>query len=111
MWGYGAACGVRRRPVSRDVHMGYELNTLQTFTIFLAGVFFGVVLVRVMDWAIGHLFRVWRRRRVRNMNLDPEVEALALQGRYDEASREMNRKHHESMEQLRTLEPPTPTIH
>ncbi|MBH23240.1 MAG: hypothetical protein CMH57_02025 [Myxococcales bacterium] len=91
--------------------MTYELNALQVFTVFLAGVFFGVVLVRIMDWAIARLFRYVRRRRVRQMNLDPEVEALALQGRYDEASREMNRRHVESLEQLRSLEPPTPTIH
>ena len=91
--------------------MDYELNALQIFTIFLCGVFFGVVLVRTMDWGIGRAFKVWRKRRVRKMNLDPDVEALALEGRYEEASREMHRRHHESLEQLKDLEPPTATIH
>ena len=91
--------------------MQYEFSALQVFTVFLAGVFFGVVLVRVMDWGIGRAFQWWRRRRVRKMNLDPKVEELALQGRYEEASREMYRRHHESLEQLKTLEPPTSTIH
>lgn len=91
--------------------MDYELNALQIFTVFLAGVFVGVVLVRVMDWGIGHAFQLWRKRRVRKMNLDPDVEALALEGRYEEASREMYRRHHESIEQLKALDPPTTTIH